>query len=213
VLNASKERQAVARHPSRGELVTGLIRLGEQELTGEDQAEVDACFAPDFAFHGPDGAELDYEGKGYFASLRAAFDDLTISRGIMVVEGDYVACQTTIAGTFAREFTRSPVGRLPPNGSRVSARRRALARRAGDQPRDRAAVRRARDPRRQVGAAGGRGRLGGGRVHHDPARARLGAEEPRGAARQRVLLTALLAVLFTNLTHLTGLSSEEAIFL
>src|SRR6185503_16762527 len=28
-----------------------------------------------------------------------------------------------------------------------------------------------------------------------------------------LLLTALLAVLFTNLTHLTGLSSEEAIYL
>jgi predicted ester cyclase len=110
----------VARHPSREELVTGLIRLGEQELTGEDEAEVDACFAPDFAFHGPDGAEMDYEGlKGYFASLRAAFDDLTISRGIVVVERDYVACQTTITGTFVREFTRSPVGPLPPNGRRI----------------------------------------------------------------------------------------------
>jgi predicted ester cyclase len=98
----------------------GLIRVGEQELTGENEAEVDACFAPDFTFHGPDGAELDYEGlKGYFASLRAAFDDLTIRRGIMVVEGEYVACQTTITGTFVREFTRSLVGPLPPNGSRV----------------------------------------------------------------------------------------------
>ncbi len=63
---------------------------------------------------------MDYEGlKAFFASLRAAFDDLTISRGVMVVEGDYVACQTTITGTFVREFTRSPVGPLPPNGSRV----------------------------------------------------------------------------------------------
>ena len=110
----------MARHPSREERVTGLIRLGEQELTGEDEAEVDACFAPDFAFHGPDGAELDYEGlKGYFASLRAAFDDLTISRGIVLVEGDYVACQTTITGTFVREFTHSPGGPLPPNGRRI----------------------------------------------------------------------------------------------
>jgi predicted ester cyclase len=110
----------VARHPSREELVTGLIRLGEQELTGEDEAEVDACFAPDFAFHGPDGAGLDYEGlKGYFASLRAAFDDLTIKRGIVIVEGEYVACQTTITGTFVREFTHSPVGPLPPNGRRI----------------------------------------------------------------------------------------------
>jgi predicted ester cyclase len=97
-----------------------LIRVGEQELTGDNQAEVDAYFAPNFAFHGPDGAETDYQGlKGYFASLRAAFDDLTISRGIMVVERDYIACQTTISGTFTREFTHSPIGPLPPTGGRV----------------------------------------------------------------------------------------------
>jgi predicted ester cyclase len=100
--------------------VQGLIRIGELEVSGEGEAEVDAYFAPDFAWHGPDGAKLDYEGlKGYFAALRAAFDDLTISRGIIVVEGDYVACQTTIAGTFVREFTHSPVGPLPPNGNRI----------------------------------------------------------------------------------------------
>ena len=63
------------RRPSREERVSGLIRVGELELTGENQAEVDAYFAPEFAFHGPDGAELDYDGlKGYFASLRAAFE-------------------------------------------------------------------------------------------------------------------------------------------
>jgi predicted ester cyclase len=106
---------------SRDERVAGLIRVGELELTGEDEAEVDEYFAPGFVFHGPDGAESDYEGlKGYFASLRAAFDDLTITRGIVVAEGDYVACQTTISGTFAREFTHSPIGPLPPNGRRVA---------------------------------------------------------------------------------------------
>ena len=110
----------MARHPSRDERVERLIRVGEQELTGEDETAVDAYFAPGFAFHGPDGADSDYEGlKAYFASLRAGFDDLTISRGIMVAEGDYVACQTTITGTFVREFTHSPVGPLPPNGARV----------------------------------------------------------------------------------------------
>jgi predicted ester cyclase len=120
VLNARKECQVVARHPSRDELVEGLVRVGEHELTGENESGVDAYFAPDFAFHGPDGAELDYAGlKRYFASLRAAFDDLSIRRGIIVVEGDYVACQTTITGTFVREFTHSPVGPLPPHGSRV----------------------------------------------------------------------------------------------
>src|SRR5947208_3632085 len=97
-------------HSSRDDRVASLIRIGEQELTGEDEAAVDAYFAPDFTFHGPDGAETDYAGlNGYFASLRAAFDDLTISRGIIVVEGDYIACQTTISGTFVREFTHSPV--------------------------------------------------------------------------------------------------------
>jgi predicted ester cyclase len=110
-----------AENHNRDELVAGLVRVGELELTGEDEASVDAYFAPDFAFHGPDGAEMGHEGlKGYFASLRAAFDDLTISRGIMIVEGDYVACQTTIEGTFVREFTHSPVGPLPPNGRRVA---------------------------------------------------------------------------------------------
>ena len=81
---------------------------------------MDAYFAPEFVFHDPDAAELNHEGlKAYFASLRGAFDDLAISRGIIVAEGDYVACQTTIAGTFVREFTHSPVGPLTPNGNRV----------------------------------------------------------------------------------------------
>jgi predicted ester cyclase len=106
---------------TRDELVRGLVRIGELELTGERQAEVDAYFAPGFRFHGPDGRELDYEGlQAYFAALRAAFDDLTIARGIVVVEGSFVACQTTIVGTFVREFTHSAVGPLPPNQRRVT---------------------------------------------------------------------------------------------
>jgi predicted ester cyclase len=104
---------------SREERVRDLIRAGELELAGAEEA--DACFAPDFRFHGADGSESDYAGlKGYFASLRAAFDDLTIRRGIIVVEGDHVACQTTIEGTFVREFTASPAGPIPPNGERVA---------------------------------------------------------------------------------------------
>ena len=47
---------------SRDELVSGLVRIGELEITGEDQATVDAYFAPGFKFHGPDGRELDYQG-------------------------------------------------------------------------------------------------------------------------------------------------------
>jgi predicted ester cyclase len=90
-------------------------------VSGDDQAAIDAYFAPDFRFHAPGGRELDHAGlQAYFASLRAAFDDRTIKRGIVVVEGNYVACQTTISGTFVREFTQSPVGPVPPNGQRVT---------------------------------------------------------------------------------------------
>jgi SnoaL-like domain len=112
-----KERNVVA-GAGQEELVSGLVRIGEKELTDEDEAEVDAYFAPEFRFHGPDGRQWDYPGlKGYFAALRAAFDDLTITRGIVIVEGNYVACQTWIAGRFVRRFTHSPVG---PPGPRQS---------------------------------------------------------------------------------------------
>jgi hypothetical protein len=47
------------RRLSREERVASLIRVGELELTGENEAEVDAYFAPEFIFHSPDGAELD----------------------------------------------------------------------------------------------------------------------------------------------------------
>jgi predicted ester cyclase len=105
----------------RDELVARLVRAGELEVSGEDQAETDSYFATEeFRFHGPDGSEADYAGlTSYFASIRAAFDDRSIRRGVIVAEGRYVACQTWIEGTFAREFTHSPAGPLPPNGQRV----------------------------------------------------------------------------------------------
>jgi predicted ester cyclase len=71
-------------------------------------------------FHGPDGRTWNYEAlKGCFAALRAAFHNLTITRGIIVAEENHVACQTTISGTFARDVTHSPVGPLLANGQRV----------------------------------------------------------------------------------------------
>lgn len=44
---------------------------------------------------------------------------LLVRRGIVVVDGRHIACQTWIEGKFVREFTQSPVGPLPPNGQRV----------------------------------------------------------------------------------------------
>lgn len=105
----------------RDELIKRLIRAGELEVSGADQAETDTYFNIDeFRFHGPDGFEMDYGGlTAYFQSLRAAFDDRSIRRGIIIAEDNTIACQTWIEGIFVRDFTMSPAGPLPPNGQRI----------------------------------------------------------------------------------------------
>jgi len=73
-----------------------------------------------FRFHDPDGFEADYAGLiSYFKSIRAAFDDRSIRRGIVVAEGNCIACQTWIEGRFVREFAQSSAGAVPPNGQHV----------------------------------------------------------------------------------------------
>jgi predicted ester cyclase len=107
---------------SRETLVERLIKAGEAEVAGAPPEEIAGYFDTErFRFHGPDGFESDYAGlNAYFASIRDAFEDRTIRRGIIVVEGDTVACQTWIEGTFVNAFTMSPAGPLPPNGARVT---------------------------------------------------------------------------------------------
>jgi hypothetical protein len=106
---------------TRDELVARLVRAGELEVSGENPEEVDSSFdVENFSFHGPGGFDADYAGlTEYFGALRAAFADRTIRRGIIVAEGDYIACQTWIEGTFVHRFTHSPVGPLEPTGTRV----------------------------------------------------------------------------------------------
>jgi predicted ester cyclase len=106
---------------TRDELVTRLIKAGEIEVLGGEQAQIDSYFeTSQFRFHGPEGFEADYAGlTQYFQSIRAAFDNRSIRRGIIIAEGNHIACQTWIEGRFVREFTHSPVGALPPNGQRV----------------------------------------------------------------------------------------------
>jgi len=91
----------------REPLVSRVIRAGELMVSGENQAEVDSYFdTAQFVFHGPGGVAVNYTDlMGYFAAVRAGFDDRSIRRGMVVAEGDYMACQTWIEGTFAREFT------------------------------------------------------------------------------------------------------------
>jgi len=110
----------MAQQYTRDELVARLVRAGEIEVTGEDIETVGDYFAPGFEFNGPGDFVADFNGLlDYFASVRAGFDDRSIRRGIIVVEGNTIACQTWIEGTFVREFTQSPVGPLQPNGRKI----------------------------------------------------------------------------------------------
>ena len=102
-------------------LVDRLKKAGELEVSGAQPGEIDSYFdTKAYRFHGQDGFEADYAGlTDYFKSIRAAFDDRSIRRGIIIVQGNDIACQTWIEGTFVHEFTQSPAGPLPPNGKRV----------------------------------------------------------------------------------------------
>lgn len=106
---------------SRDRLIERLVKAGELLVSGAPEAEISGYFDVDnFRFHGPDGYQSDFAGlSAYFASLRDAFDDRSIKRGIILVDGKSVACQTWIEGTFAKAFTMSPAGVMPPNGARI----------------------------------------------------------------------------------------------
>ena len=106
----------------KADLVARLIRAGELEVAGAPADEIASYFDVEhFRFHGPDGFETDFEGlNAYFASIRAAFEDRSIRRGLIITEGHLIACQTSIEGRFMNEFTMSPAGPLQPNGKNVT---------------------------------------------------------------------------------------------
>ncbi len=118
---SSNKNEEMPKKVLENKLVNRLIRAGELEVSGENQVETDSYFdTENFKFHGPDGFNTDYTGlTNYFKSLREAFENRTIKRGIIIADGDYVSCQTWIEGTFVKEFTQSPVGTLQPNGQHI----------------------------------------------------------------------------------------------
>lgn len=78
---------------TREQLVSREIRARELMISGENQTEVDSYFdTTQFVFHGPGGIDVNYADlMGYFAAVRAGFDNRSIRRGIIVAEGDYMA--------------------------------------------------------------------------------------------------------------------------
>jgi hypothetical protein len=103
----------VANVITRDELVARLVRAGELEVSGEDQEETDSYFdTENFKFHGPDGFEADYGGlTAYFQSIREAFDDRSIRRGIIVVEDSLIACQTWMEAPLSVRSRNHPQAR------------------------------------------------------------------------------------------------------
>jgi predicted ester cyclase len=59
------------------------------------------------------------ELSAYFASLRAAFNNLRLVREQIIVDGNFLAARTTFSGDFTGAFTRSPIGPLAPTGQHL----------------------------------------------------------------------------------------------
>ena len=78
---------------TRDKLVARLIRAGELEVSGEDQTETDLYFTEASTA----STALTVSRRTRLVSLtisspiRAAFDDRSIRRGIIVAEGNYIA--------------------------------------------------------------------------------------------------------------------------
>jgi len=100
-------------------LARGLIRIGDEAITREDDAKLRDYYAEDYLFHGP-GGDLGFgELRAYFAALRAAFSNLRIVREQIIADGRFLAARNTFSGTFTSVFTSSPIGPVEPTGQHV----------------------------------------------------------------------------------------------
>ncbi len=100
-------------------LARDLIRIGDDAIVRENEAQLRAYYAEDYIFHGP-GGDLGFEElRTYFASLRAAFSDLRIVREQVIADGVFLAARNTFSGDFTGVFTHSPVGAVEPTGKHL----------------------------------------------------------------------------------------------
>ncbi|GAB2627578.1 hypothetical protein Aab01nite_81120 [Paractinoplanes abujensis] len=120
----SAEPNLSATDPSLEPRARALVRIGEEGIARENQAALEAFFATDFVFHGPDGGSLTREQLwDYFAACRRAFDDFQVTRQQFFSDGGALAgARTTFSGIFARRFDASPIGPLEPTGARAMYR-------------------------------------------------------------------------------------------
>jgi predicted ester cyclase len=112
--------QKVSSKTARSALVEGLIRIGSVGIAQGDEAALNAYFADGFVLHGSGGNVNLEQLKEAFRAYRIAFTNFKVSRDQIVVEGNMLACRTTMSGIFERDFTGSPVGTVRATGKPVS---------------------------------------------------------------------------------------------
>lgn len=105
---------------SNNPLARGLIEIGEVGIARENNEALRNYFAPDFVLHGPGGDRTYEQVRDGFASMRAAFPDLSIVREYVIVDSNYVGARTRFSGTFENEWRRSPNELVPPTGKPIS---------------------------------------------------------------------------------------------
>ncbi|GAB3213598.1 hypothetical protein GCM10027294_46550 [Marinactinospora endophytica] len=98
------------------ERARALVRIGREAIAVADDEKLDAYFADDFVFHGPDGDMTYPQLKSFFAAMRAAFEGFSCERRTIVSEGDHIASHTSMSGRFTAPFEASPVGTIAPTG-------------------------------------------------------------------------------------------------
>ena len=105
--------------PDRDSLANGLVSIGEDAIAKINDALLDNYYTDDYKLHSPAGDFNRDEIKAYFAALRESFTDFTIRRAQILVEGNFVAARTVMAGRFDKEFAYTPIGTVEPNGRQV----------------------------------------------------------------------------------------------
>ncbi|MPY61938.1 ester cyclase [Streptomyces spongiae] len=98
------------------ERARALVRIGREAIAVADDEKLDAYFAADFAFHGPDGDMTYPQLRSFFAAMRAAFEGFACERRSIVSQGAFIGCRTSMSGRFTAPFEASPVGTIEPNG-------------------------------------------------------------------------------------------------
>ncbi|MFC8595216.1 ester cyclase [Streptomyces atroolivaceus] len=93
-----------------------LVRIGREGIAVADDEKLDAYFAEDFIFHGPDGDLTYAQLRSFFTAMRTAFEGFACERRALISQGDYVGARTCMSGRFTAPFEASPIGTIAPNG-------------------------------------------------------------------------------------------------